>query len=500
MNRKDLKRILEEIVTGKELVPLFVDSGLAPSVLYWALKELQQAPDMALIQRIASKKRVSSHYVLDRIGSLVDQIDDFRASNPYSTLNVTYQADLSRIRQNWKSLLKEWHPDKTSESADSVEMAQRINEAFRTLKEPEQRKQYDKQYAPLLAIVKDIEEQPRPSFHWAQPRRVPSRKFTLIGAALLTAGGFLWYLSPSPPAPVRTTVKRRAKPFPSIPAVKKVGPSHASSSQKSRAGLPKGLSPHSLPTSFRFNIRTWGKSGNGIQGLPQRSVFDSNGDPRAAFQVSGKGEAVRGGQARGGFRFRGRKPVSPVIAKAAVFPTFRQEKSHAQRVISCSICEDVKEKPKISHLPLRKSSLSPGMFLHKGAPETHASQTTRTKALSSLSPAEKVVKNYIAFYREGNYPGLFLLFDSRAKENGIPIRESLENYKVFLRHLKVVRFDLRETTAHQAGNRYFYTGQYTLEYKKPTSQARFRREGRISFILIREKSRWLIQELNYFSN
>jgi hypothetical protein len=93
-----------------------------------------------------------------------------------------------------------------------------------------------------------------------------------------------------------------------------------------------------------------------------------------------------------------------------------------------------------------------------------------------------------------------MLFDREAKENGIPIRESLENYRIFLRHLKVVRFDLIKTTGHKVGKRYIYAGRYTLEYKQLANHGHLRREGRISFVLIREKSHWFIQELNYSPN
>ena len=495
MNRKALKKILEEIVAGKELVPLFIESGLAPSTLYWALKAFQQTPDMGLAQKITAKKKVSPHYLLDRVSSLVDQIDEFRGSNPYSTLNVTYQADLASIRKNWKSLLKEWHPDKMADGADTSEMARKINAAYRTLKEPEQRKQYDTQYAPLLAIVKDIEEQPPPTFYWKPPKWTSGRKLSLMGAALLTAGGFLWYVhSHRPPAPLQPAVKQQTRPLPALPSVNKT----ADSTRPIPGGKPslplrKAESPPLPPVSAQFHAIAWVKGGQGVSGSSGKNAFVVF-KPRKTRQAAGMSGHPRGMEGMVSYHFRPKQPSAQVIAKVSP-PSFDTEKSRIKKAAMRPATDKKQEKPPVPPPQPQKglTRSSPPI------PPPNVRPATSPRSVH-LSPAEKVVEQYVSFYRTGNFPGLFMLFDRKAKENGIPIRESLGNYRIFLRHLKVVRFDLIKTTGHKVGKRYIYAGRYTVEYKQLANHGHLRREGRISFVLIREKSHWFIQELNYSPN
>lgn len=63
----------------------------------------------------------------------------------YQLLDVSPEADQETIRNAYLTKLKQWHPDKNpGAGADAEEMAKALNQAWETLKEPGQRKQYDR--------------------------------------------------------------------------------------------------------------------------------------------------------------------------------------------------------------------------------------------------------------------------------------------------------------------------------------------------------------------
>ncbi len=154
---------MKDILAGKELVPLFAESNRAPSVVYWGLKDFLEHPDDVLIRKVVAKFKVSPQYLIDRVEQIISQIDQFRETNPYSILDLTYEADLSEIENQWKRIVKKWHPDGKKERGwhDSLVMTQKVNEAYEILKSPHSRLAYNQTYIPLLAIVKDIEDHSR---------------------------------------------------------------------------------------------------------------------------------------------------------------------------------------------------------------------------------------------------------------------------------------------------------------------------------------------------
>ena len=187
-----LKKILENIASGGDIVSLFLKADQPPSMIYWSLKDFLGDPDLFLAQEVAEKHKVNSQYLLDRVSDVIERIDRFRETNPYAVLNLTYQADAASIQDSWKRMLKKWHPDRHGNRNESLTMTQKINDAYMILKSLDTRRAYDKQYAPFLMIVKDIEARERP------PRlgrkRIPILKWRYLVLAILIvlAGLFVW--------------------------------------------------------------------------------------------------------------------------------------------------------------------------------------------------------------------------------------------------------------------------------------------------------------------
>ncbi len=65
----------------------------------------------------------------------------------YETLGVSYGANQVRIKEAYKKLVREYHPDKYANNPLahlSEEMIKKINEAYEVLGDPEKRAKYDK--------------------------------------------------------------------------------------------------------------------------------------------------------------------------------------------------------------------------------------------------------------------------------------------------------------------------------------------------------------------
>ena len=63
--------------------------------------------------------------------------------NLYRTLGVSPQADTAEIRRTYRKLAQKWHPDKNS-SPNAEAMFMEIRQAYETLKDPDQRRRYDR--------------------------------------------------------------------------------------------------------------------------------------------------------------------------------------------------------------------------------------------------------------------------------------------------------------------------------------------------------------------
>jgi curved DNA-binding protein CbpA len=66
-------------------------------------------------------------------------------ANYYNLLGVDPGADPQTLKQAYLSKIKEWHPDKNPERAEEAEeKTKSLNQAYGILKDPEQRKNYDR--------------------------------------------------------------------------------------------------------------------------------------------------------------------------------------------------------------------------------------------------------------------------------------------------------------------------------------------------------------------
>ena len=65
------------------------------------------------------------------------------SENFYNILGVTEKATKDEIKKAYRSLQMKWHPDKNSNSQESIAMTQKINEAYETLGDEQKREAHD---------------------------------------------------------------------------------------------------------------------------------------------------------------------------------------------------------------------------------------------------------------------------------------------------------------------------------------------------------------------
>ncbi len=66
-------------------------------------------------------------------------------TNYYKLLGIDPKADRQTVKQAYLAKIKEWHPDKNPGRADEAEEKTKVlNQAYHTLGDPEQRKNYDR--------------------------------------------------------------------------------------------------------------------------------------------------------------------------------------------------------------------------------------------------------------------------------------------------------------------------------------------------------------------
>ena len=101
----------------------------------------------------------------------------------YDNLHIPRDADEQTIRQAYRRLSKQYHPD-LNPSEDASRIMQLINRAYEVLSDPEKRAEHDRwiqqQEAPRIQIT----QQPQPT---ARPQRQPESEFTSFCEAKTTS-------------------------------------------------------------------------------------------------------------------------------------------------------------------------------------------------------------------------------------------------------------------------------------------------------------------------
>ncbi len=157
MKRKLLREVLSDVVLGKDVVQVFLGTGRSPAQVWEVLKKLLAGEGSSYLKWVESRYGVDSGYVCDRIQSLLDQIENFKKNSPYHILGVEFDSSPSDIRKRWRELVKAWHPDVSDDRETAQARLKDINEAYNILKDPEKKRKYDRSYAPIFIILKDIE-------------------------------------------------------------------------------------------------------------------------------------------------------------------------------------------------------------------------------------------------------------------------------------------------------------------------------------------------------
>ena len=498
MSRKALKKILGDVGSGKDIIPLFLEARRSPSQVYCALKSFLESPDKTLVRKVAAKYKVSPQYLYDRISDIVEKVDRFRETNPYAVLNLTFHADAKAIQNNWKALQKKWHPDRQGGGNDSLLMTQKINDAYQILKTPESRKAYDKQYAPFLAIAKDIEDHSSHSFQ-RRERRLALKVFLIGGVLFIVTLSYLWSLRSHHPAqPVKTTTNYMNKKTREIDQVTQVR---------------KEPEAREIVETYVAKGKTSVPSVSELRDVSREA-------PRAKHEMKAAKKTAE------------KKPliVKESFDGACLTDKAREtsKEKHVRKRVTC-LAADIQGGKILSYHTSVDYVFSTPLGGSRGKGFPHVGGHANFRGRVTLVQAEKkqkkqvngkvafrqveketegpfgepgkVVKKYFECYCRGDDKGLFSLFDENAVENGIPVREAINNYKAFFRCLKVVRFDFREKKRETRGGKYFMDGSYVMEYKKASGEKKFKNEGKVSFVVVRDKgNKWLIKNVEYHSN
>ncbi len=71
--------------------------------------------------------------------------DSDNVTNYYRLLEVDPKADQQTLKEAYLTKIKEWHPDKNPDrTAEAEEKTKTLNQAYRVLQDPEQRRNYDR--------------------------------------------------------------------------------------------------------------------------------------------------------------------------------------------------------------------------------------------------------------------------------------------------------------------------------------------------------------------
>ena len=65
------------------------------------------------------------------------------SDNYYTILGINENASSEEIKKAYRTLQMKWHPDKNGGSQDSINMTQKLNEAYETLSDQQKKEEYD---------------------------------------------------------------------------------------------------------------------------------------------------------------------------------------------------------------------------------------------------------------------------------------------------------------------------------------------------------------------
>lgn len=484
MNKRDLKNLLNDILSGKGLIPIFMTSGQPPSLIYRTLKGILKGQDSSFIGKVTSKYRVDPQYLLDRIDNILSEIDLFRESNPYSVLGLTYQAKDSEINKRWKELLKTWHPDRIGGDSQALEMTQRINEAYGILGLPESRREYDQRNMPLLAIVRDIEEHIAPTTGGvvSGKRRIKHVAWPILAAAVIIAAGY--YFSRWTKA-----VKETAKVAPSAVSL------HVSAKKR--------LSDLNFKARVLRNPEGVALAGMGIAREAVVSLHLSQSGREERF-IAWKA-AIQEAERVKGVTFnleniRRRSTAKKTNPRPVVRKVKRPRPMHAAR------------KKKVYLVDIKMAEMDPGLFpgaaayvemdmtdVYNRREVTEQKRTAAKKEVKS-GPLDKVIAvtdRYARYYREGNCISLFTLFSVNAVESGVPIKSVWKNYETLFRCLRFVEFHFTKRRITKRDGGYEVDCVYTTRYRKYDQHDICSNRGNISFFVVNAGGSYLISRVMY---
>jgi hypothetical protein len=131
----------------------------------------------------------------------------------YDALQVGPEASADEVRQAWRRLAQQHHPDRSEGGDDGGTMA-RINQAYEVLSDPHQRSEYD--FKLRVAAMRAARGRPQPFL-----RMSLKLWLMLLGVAALTVfvlGWVAWrVLAPPPPAAMPPVAAQPAGPTPDDP-------------------------------------------------------------------------------------------------------------------------------------------------------------------------------------------------------------------------------------------------------------------------------------------
>ncbi|KAG0048520.1 hypothetical protein BGZ83_006536 [Gryganskiella cystojenkinii] len=93
----------------------------------------------------------------------------------YATLGVSCNADINELKQAYRQLARQYHPDKNT-APEATDKFQAISDAYTFLADPDKRKTFDKTYRPTAATAR--KSAPPPTRPTATPRATPGPRAT----------------------------------------------------------------------------------------------------------------------------------------------------------------------------------------------------------------------------------------------------------------------------------------------------------------------------------